>query len=424
MIRSISFSAALLVGGAIAPLASPCAAAGRIVITEVMYNPASDEDRGQSEWVEIANIGDAPVVLASWRLDDEDKLPMDDWGSFSCTLAPGAVAVLVNGSFVDEAQFRAAWDPVEAAAAVGSPSTSSGTPSGANPASTPASTPAPAPVPAPGPTYLVIPVKWGGISNSPGDGNEVLRLLDADNHAICSVALGNGGSWPKLSHAGGPSVYLASPPPAPATTAVGGTPPTIELNDGAAWKASSIGDAGARECRRTAIFNGRDIASPGRLPAALLPATTAVGTAATGATAEAPRPPNPAPGSSADPAAGNGTGSKPGSSPGSGSASGSSSGSSPGSTANAGFAAEPDSAALRSFPPLATRRSPRTIGMVDEVDESGSAVVHVAACHTDSSRPPCVRPLAQSGIPGRDWAASDTSVDWDSDHRESHAPRT
>ena len=296
-----------------------CDAAGRIVITEIMYNPASDEDRGQSEWVEIANVGDAPVVMSSWRLDDEDKLPMDDWGSFTCTLAPGGVAVLVNASAVDETQFRQAWDPD-----VVVPS-SQGQESGA--AAAPGETAAPSAVVR---SYVVLPVKWGGISNSPGDGNEVLRLLDADNQVMCTVALGNGvDGWPKLSQAGGPSVYLTSPwlaspsttpegaalPPAapnagtsaagaadapnrtaradsssnatvtspPGTAGSGGTAGASGISNtprtsGASWRASSIGDAGARECRRTAIFNGRDIGSPGRIPAKAAPSTASAST--------------------------------------------------------------------------------------------------------------------------------------------------
>ena len=37
-------------------LAVPAHAAGRVVITEIMYNPNSKEDKGQSEWIEIANV--------------------------------------------------------------------------------------------------------------------------------------------------------------------------------------------------------------------------------------------------------------------------------------------------------------------------------------------------------------------------------
>lgn len=282
-----AFVAAAIVAGPMGPCGT-CRAAGRIVISEVMYNPASDEDRGQSEWVEIANVGDAPIVLAGWRLDDEDKLPMDDWGTFTCTLGPGGIAVLVNAAAVDEVQFRAAWDP-EAVPAPPESAVPNGLAAGVH-------------------SYVVLPVKWGGISNSPGDGNEVLRLLDADNQVMCTVALGNGGDWPKLSQAGGPSVYLTNPYAAPSPTSApssptqptdqssgasttgdgrnapnrGGEPTGAGTSAGAAtsgtsgsgWRASSLGEAGARECRRTAVYNGRDIGSPGRLPTRLAPPVT------------------------------------------------------------------------------------------------------------------------------------------------------
>jgi hypothetical protein len=196
---------------------------GTVLISEVMYNPASDESKGQAEWVELVNVSSKPVEIVNWRLDDEDHLPFDQWSAFSCTLPAGGVAVLINGAFVDEAQFRAAWDATDVDAAA---------------------------------EYLVLPVKWGGISNNPGDGNEVLRLLDGENALVCEVALGNGGTWPKLTTAGGPSVYL--------------TQLTETPSDGRLWKASSVELDGGRRVRTTPVFNGPDIGSPGTVPAALL----------------------------------------------------------------------------------------------------------------------------------------------------------
>src|SRR5262245_50993604 len=79
----------------------------RIIITEIMYNPHSDEKNNETEWVEIANVGTETMEIKNWRLDDEDK---KNWGKFSCTLQPGGVAVIINGDAVKEDQFRAAWD--------------------------------------------------------------------------------------------------------------------------------------------------------------------------------------------------------------------------------------------------------------------------------------------------------------------------
>jgi len=192
------------------------------LISEVMYNPASDESKGQAEWVELVNRSGAPIEIVGWRLDDEDHLPFDQWGPFSCTLPAGGVAVLVNGAYVDEAQFRAAWDATDVD------------------------------VPA---NYLVLPVNWGGLSNNPGDGNEVLRLLDEGGALVCEVPLGNGGVWPKLTAAGGPSVYLAQ---------LSETP-----GDGRWWRASAVDVDGGRRVRATPVFNGADVGSPGSVPSAL-----------------------------------------------------------------------------------------------------------------------------------------------------------
>ena len=213
----------------VAALAAPNAAAPldmvaptmshRVVITEIMYNPASDERRGEAEWVEIANVGDAPIELANWRLDDEDTRRLDDWGVFTITLAPGQVAVLINADATNESEFRGAWDlPSESAA-----------------------------------EYTVIATSWGGISNNPSVENEVLRLLDADGQTVCEANLQSTNGWPRLSAAGGPSVHLTDLQ-------------AVDLNDGSVWKASEAGVDGARICRSIGVFNGRDIGSPGQLP--------------------------------------------------------------------------------------------------------------------------------------------------------------
>ncbi|MCA9284244.1 MAG: lamin tail domain-containing protein [Phycisphaerales bacterium] len=204
--------------GAAGPVVAE-AGAGRIVITEIMYNPASDEKRGEPEWVEIANVGGAPVAMDGWRLDDEDARKLDDWGTFTVTLAPGEVAVLINGDAVAESEFRTAWDDPSNASVV----------------------------------YKVLAVSWGGISNNPSATNEVLRLLDGDGNTVCEANLRNGDGWPRLSPIGGASVYLVD------TSAT-------DLNVGSLWKASEPGVSGARVCRPTAVFNGRDIGSPGWIP--------------------------------------------------------------------------------------------------------------------------------------------------------------
>jgi hypothetical protein len=115
-----------------------------IVISELMYNPASPEaSSGAGEWIEIVNTGTAPTDLSGWLFDDEDAT---NWGAIPSGTIIGAnqVAVFFDSAFTSAAEFRSEW-------------------------SVPASA-------------LVFGVSWGSLGNSPAPGNEVLQLLD--NHGV------------------------------------------------------------------------------------------------------------------------------------------------------------------------------------------------------------------------------------------------
>lgn len=189
----------------------------RVIITEIMYNPNSDENKGETEWVEIANVGAETIEIKDWRLDDEDK---KDWGKFSCTLHPGGVAVLINGDAVKEDQFRAAWDP-----AGGDSSTKV--------------------------EYQVIPVSWSGLSNNPSADDEVLQLRNDKDEVVCEVK--QQGQWPSCKKPDGPSIWLSDLKAA-------------NISDGKLWHRSEAGKDGARANKKTDIFNGTDIGSPGYVP--------------------------------------------------------------------------------------------------------------------------------------------------------------
>lgn len=192
----------------------------RIVITEIMYDPASKEDKGQTEWVEIANLGSETIEIKDWRLDDEDR---DEWGTFSCTIEPAGVVVLINGDVISESDFRAAWDGVTSEMpAPGSPSK---------------------------PMYQVIPMKWGSLANSPTDENEVLRLLDEHDDIVCEVNFKKGGDWPDNKPSGA-SIWLTD------LTAT-------NLNLGELWTRSEAGKDGGRAVTTTPMFDGADVGSPG-----------------------------------------------------------------------------------------------------------------------------------------------------------------
>jgi hypothetical protein len=200
-------------------IASQSFGQARVIITEIMYNPASSENKSETEWVEIANVGTESIDIKDWRLDDEDK---PQWGKFSCTLAAGEVAVLINSAAVTEEQFRAAWDEMEGSAAAES-----------------------------SPKYQVISVKWAGISNKPSADNEVLQLRNDKDEVVCEVK--QEGQWPSCDKPDGPSLAL---------TAISAT----TFNDGRLWVRSQDGEHGARLCRKTDIFGGKDIGSPGFVP--------------------------------------------------------------------------------------------------------------------------------------------------------------
>lgn len=148
-------------GDVLAPVAN-------LVITEIMYNPASDESfPGVAEWVEIYNAGAGSVDLAGYKLDDEDSF---DWGTLSGTLDPGGIAVVYDADFTDEATFRSEW----------------GVPAGA----------------------LVIGTTWGGLSNGPSASNEVLVLLDNLGRLVDEANFDDSGDWP--SDNGTSSIALLS----------------------------------------------------------------------------------------------------------------------------------------------------------------------------------------------------------------------
>ncbi|MEM6334345.1 MAG: lamin tail domain-containing protein [Planctomycetota bacterium] len=201
---------------------------GPIVITEIMYNPASPEGGWQrddgttvdskTEWVEIHNPTDAAVDLAGYRLADEDG----QTGPFppGTTLEPGATAVVIPIECTTPV-FHAAWGgDIQ--------------------------------------TIEVTDWSWTGIqnlANSPSASNEVLTLRDAAGQVVDEVNFDDESPWPTDSPHG-PSIYLL---PGHLTPAANDAP--------AAWTRSTLGTHDARLCTPTRVFNGQDIGSPGTVPA-------------------------------------------------------------------------------------------------------------------------------------------------------------
>ncbi|HEX3455264.1 MAG TPA: lamin tail domain-containing protein, partial [Gaiellaceae bacterium] len=83
--------------------AAHAAVPGQIAITEWMYNPVGS---ASAEFVEVTNIGGAPVDMTTYSFDDNSNMPesfpLDQLG----TLAPGESGLIVEGSATS---FRAEW---------------------------------------------------------------------------------------------------------------------------------------------------------------------------------------------------------------------------------------------------------------------------------------------------------------------------
>ena len=202
--------------------ASPARA--EVIVSEIMYNPASDETApGLGEWVELYNNGTAPVDIGGWRLDDEDA---GDWGTIptGTTLGAGQFAIMLDAAFTNEATFRTEW---------------------AVPQVTP-----------------VFAITWASLANGPSPTNEMLQLLNAAGAVQDEVKYGDTGFTITPN---GPSLHLFQN-----QTAAGN-------DSGANWAVSSLATGSRNPSGPT--FSTADIANPGVLA---VPEPTSLGLVALG----------------------------------------------------------------------------------------------------------------------------------------------
>lgn len=184
-----------------------------IAISEIMYNPASDETSpGVGEWIEVVNTGSTATDLGGWLFDDEDAT---DWGSIPAgtLLQPHQVAVFFDSDFTTAATFRTEWNVPSSA--------------------------------------LVVGITWGSFSNTPGPGNEVIQLLSNLGDVMDVVNYDDTAPWP--SAAEGPSIYLKNL--------------ALDDSNGANWARSVVGSSGALSPTGP-TFVTTDVGSPGRVPLA------------------------------------------------------------------------------------------------------------------------------------------------------------
>lgn len=219
---ALSIAAALL--ASMTPMAL-----GEVIISEIMYNPASFEgymprasqgETGEpkpnrSEWVELTNVGAEAVDLAGWFLKDEDgktaPIPAQTF------IEPGQCVVLIPGDQTPAA-FQQAWQ-------------------------------------AKSPVIALQGWSWDGglanLANSPSPTNEKLQLVAADGSVKDTVNYDDNGSWPS-DNPHGPSIYLL-----PGNF-------TADANDaGEAWARSEADLHGGRNAQRTQHYKDLDLGSPG-----------------------------------------------------------------------------------------------------------------------------------------------------------------
>ena len=220
--RACSWTCAMLIGSC----GLAASSGGQVVISEIMYNPDSQEGYHEkadqpasptrTEWVELYNPTGAAVDLSGWVLKDDDgatgALPQG-------ASIPAGGAVVVVPDAVTAEQFAAAW----------------------------------------GDGITVYPVSgWadGGmnnLANNPKPDNEVLELLDAGGNGVDRVAYDDEGDWPGDTP-DGPSIYLTA-----------GSLTAAANDSGANWKKSKDGKEGAAKNTKTDVFDGEDVGSPGKV---------------------------------------------------------------------------------------------------------------------------------------------------------------
>jgi hypothetical protein len=186
-----------------------------VIISEIMYNPASNERSNGVEWVEIYNTGSEQVSIGGWYIRDNDGVTVtlpDD-----ATLRPGEAAVLFDGQ-TTLAQFQDAWGTGFKAYPLASFS------KGTNP--------------------------MRGLSNS---GNEQLALYTNDDALADMVDYKTKKSegWPASRN--GTSIFVAP-----------GKLDAAANDQGSSWKHSKTGQHGAVNVKVNEVFDDkRDCGSPG-----------------------------------------------------------------------------------------------------------------------------------------------------------------
>jgi CSLREA domain-containing protein len=100
-------SAGTVVGTVVATDPDIQGAGAALIISEIMYNPASSEPGW--EWIEVYNPTSATIDLAGYVLDDINTLAHTGANIAAGSVASGSTAVLFNADAISTTDFEAAW---------------------------------------------------------------------------------------------------------------------------------------------------------------------------------------------------------------------------------------------------------------------------------------------------------------------------
>ncbi len=208
---------------------------GQIIITEIMYDPASSETTAKvTEWIEVYNPGDQPVDVSNWYLTDASGRS-GDWPDGTIIPAGGVAVIVPRGAgtrLMDAAGFVAAWNGYSIAQII-QPETGTGSNDTAN----------------------------GEITSGGLGSTEELRLVDAGGGFQDYASYDDEWPWPVKNGAG--SIHLLQ------------DAYHVAANDsGLNWRLSSECAGGAYGSAISGLFNAHDYGSPGYLAGITAPTGT------------------------------------------------------------------------------------------------------------------------------------------------------
>ncbi|MFQ6551803.1 ExeM/NucH family extracellular endonuclease [Aestuariibius insulae] len=191
-----------------------------LVLSEIMYNPASAED--DWEWVEVSNTGGADLDLAGYVIDDGNATQVSSANIAAGTVAAGGSTILYNGDDLTEQQFRDAWNLEED-------------------------------------VTLIAVTEWNDLAlNNGGDTISIWSDFDsyqsdfeARENTVVTVTYDDSGDWPSDDNSA--SIYL--------------TDLASDANDGSNWALSTVGgDTPVNQGQQSDTDGGNsggDVGSPG-----------------------------------------------------------------------------------------------------------------------------------------------------------------